>query len=284
MLKSREFLSGKSRERVGGDNGLSPLAPVILGLVPRILLQRVPNLVNKLALLNKCWGGRLGTFSQSGRSMIEMLGVLAIIAVLSVGGIAGYSKAMEKFKLNKAIEAYSYLVYGILEHVDDVKKLAPETPLADFVQAINAAPNNWEYISAYRFSDNLGNVIQMRTINGNGKAGNAVSESYQWAPGENVIVIDFFLGGFQKDTDDKDVSQNFSDKLCTELFTNVAYPLHAALINAHIYQDSQTKYMYWGDRMCKDARKCLSEATISDFNEACKACTKNERCCLTFQL
>ena len=36
-----------------------------------------------------------------GRSMIEMLGVLAIIGVLSVGGIAGYSKAMEKFKINK---------------------------------------------------------------------------------------------------------------------------------------------------------------------------------------
>ena len=39
--------------------------------------------------------------NSSGRSMIEMLGVLAIIAVLSVGGIAGYSKAMEKFRLNK---------------------------------------------------------------------------------------------------------------------------------------------------------------------------------------
>lgn len=36
-----------------------------------------------------------------GRSMIEMLGVLAIIAVLSVGGIAGYSKAMEMYKLDK---------------------------------------------------------------------------------------------------------------------------------------------------------------------------------------
>ena len=36
----------------------------------------------------------------SGRSMIEMLGVLAIIGVLSVGGIAGYYKAMEKFKQN----------------------------------------------------------------------------------------------------------------------------------------------------------------------------------------
>ena len=41
---------------------------------------------------------------QSGRSMIEMLGVLAIIGVLSVGGIAGYSKAMTKYRINKTIE------------------------------------------------------------------------------------------------------------------------------------------------------------------------------------
>lgn len=33
--------------------------------------------------------------------MIEMLGVLAIIGVLSVAGIAGYSKAMQTWKLNK---------------------------------------------------------------------------------------------------------------------------------------------------------------------------------------
>ncbi|MBR3501778.1 MAG: prepilin-type N-terminal cleavage/methylation domain-containing protein, partial [Alphaproteobacteria bacterium] len=41
--------------------------------------------------------------TQSGRSMIEMLGVLAIIGVLSVGGIAGYSKAMQKYRINKSI-------------------------------------------------------------------------------------------------------------------------------------------------------------------------------------
>ncbi len=51
MLKSMNFLSGKSRGRVGGGTKLAPLAPVILGPVPRILLQRVSNLVNKLALL-----------------------------------------------------------------------------------------------------------------------------------------------------------------------------------------------------------------------------------------
>ncbi len=41
--------------------------------------------------------------------MIEMLGVLAIIGVLSVGGIAGYSKAMTKFKINKTIEQVSQI-------------------------------------------------------------------------------------------------------------------------------------------------------------------------------
>lgn len=50
---------------------------------------------------------------QSGRSMVEMLGVLAIIGVLSVGGISGYSKAMAKFKMSKAMDQMSMLVANI---------------------------------------------------------------------------------------------------------------------------------------------------------------------------
>ena len=66
-----------------------------------------------LVMIEKRWGfprrtlrGLLGMTKsgQSGRSMIEMLGVLAIIGVLSVGGIAGYSKAMMKYRINKTIE------------------------------------------------------------------------------------------------------------------------------------------------------------------------------------
>ena len=51
--------------------------------------------------------------NESGRSMIEMLGVLAIIGVLSVGGIAGYSKAMNKFKTNKVADNVSMIVANI---------------------------------------------------------------------------------------------------------------------------------------------------------------------------
>ncbi len=62
---------------------------------------------NNDSLTNK-WRG-----NQSGRSMIEMLGVLAIIGVLSVGGIAGYSKAMTKYRVNKTIEQITLIAGNI---------------------------------------------------------------------------------------------------------------------------------------------------------------------------
>ena len=45
--------------------------------------------------------------NQFGRSMMEMLGVIAIIGILTVGGIAGYSKAMEKYYVNKKEPSFS---------------------------------------------------------------------------------------------------------------------------------------------------------------------------------
>ena len=51
--------------------------------------------------------------NEAGRSMIEMLGVLAIIGVLSVGGIAGYSKAMTKYKTNKVVDQMTMIVTNL---------------------------------------------------------------------------------------------------------------------------------------------------------------------------
>lgn len=51
--------------------------------------------------------------NEKGRSMIEMLGVLTIIAVLTVGGIAGYSKAMYMFKMNKSIQQITEIVFNV---------------------------------------------------------------------------------------------------------------------------------------------------------------------------
>ena len=45
--------------------------------------------------------------------MVEMLGVLAIVGVLSVGGIAGYSQAMSKFKVTKAMDQVQTIITNI---------------------------------------------------------------------------------------------------------------------------------------------------------------------------
>ena len=164
MFKGIEFFKGKSKGKVGGGTKLTPPAPVILGLVPRIFWQRVPNLVNKLALLlHKCWFTQdswdkpkndwcrrrvLSTFSQSGRSMIEMLGVLAIIAVLSVGGIAGYSKAMMMWRSNVQKNMLTELISGVIRFQSNLPPDigdAPEIDLTPMLGAMGLLPEETKY-------------------------------------------------------------------------------------------------------------------------------------------
>ena len=64
--------------------------------------------------------------NQFGRSMIEMLGVLAIIGVLSVGAIAGYQKAMMKYKLNKHAQSFNMLLSNALQLSPSVNKADPK--------------------------------------------------------------------------------------------------------------------------------------------------------------
>lgn len=51
--------------------------------------------------------------TQSGRSMVEMLGVLAIIGVLSVGGLAGYSMGMSRYRVNRTISDVQLLLTNV---------------------------------------------------------------------------------------------------------------------------------------------------------------------------
>ncbi len=54
--------------------------------------------------------------ASAGRSMVEMLGVLAIVGVLSVGAIAGYGKAMFKYKLNKQTEQLNQVIGAMVRY------------------------------------------------------------------------------------------------------------------------------------------------------------------------
>ena len=311
MLKSMNFLRGKSRGRVSGGTKAAPLVPVILCLVHRILWKQGIKLVNKLALLlNKCWSSMLSTFcaffkypspadksapspsggegwpcpwcdkilgtdcasrpsmtggrgaNSFGHSMIEMLGILAIIGVLSVGGIAGYSKAMEKYKLNRTVEQFNYLIQGMLEHTDSLRDKSDSSyqyGLVDVVQALNLVPETWERVDYIRLTDEMGDTIQPFIRNGN-------------------ITIDFYLGGKTVEQGIGDLSYAFSDKLCREIVQNVFYPLHSAARAAHVVTDKT--YHYYGNSLCADGRRCLKDITPIEINKICKACNKGKQACV----
>lgn len=205
---------------------------------------------------------------ENGRSMIEMLGVLAIIGVLSVGGIAGYSKAMEKFKLNKAVENYSMLIYGVLEHLDEFKKM--QNVDIDTLTALNILPANW--IHNTNLIDDFNNSLNLfiRPL------GNASGEN-------NEFILDIYLGGTSQSENSVTISQNFSEKMCIELFQNVFLPLHAIAVHAEVYRSSGNYYSFAGDRYCTFNRvgrkKCMVDVTLEDLNKACNSCGKTNEYC-----
>ena len=65
--------------------------------------------------------------SQTGRSMVEMLGVLAIVGVLSVGGVYGYGVAMKKHKANELLHQASMLATTISAQAMSNDGILPST-------------------------------------------------------------------------------------------------------------------------------------------------------------
>ena len=81
----------------------------------------------------------------NGRSMIEMIGVLAIIGMLSIGGIAGYSKAMESFRVQKTIEIITELSLNIRNafiHEYDYSAMDKEHPVEQMMN-IGVVPEEY---------------------------------------------------------------------------------------------------------------------------------------------
>ena len=72
--------------------------------------------------------------ASSGRSMVEMLGVLAIVGVLSVGAIAGYGKAMFKYKLNKQTEQLNQVIGAMVRYKSSLmlNPASADAPVSDY--------------------------------------------------------------------------------------------------------------------------------------------------------
>ena len=197
---------------------------------------------------------------QCGRSMIEMLGVLAIIGVLSVGGIAGYSKAMEKWKRNKVIGDYSMMIFGLTEHLNNLKSEGDsQVPLIDVVEALDLLPKSYTRAGYNSFYDTMGNLVYPYTKN-------------------SSVIFSIKIGGFTKNSENVTTTEGFSTDFCVELFNNLVKPLSSEIYRARVWSRPNNIYFY-GAKYCLENEKCLPKTTLKDYYEACNSCDKKNTDC-----
>ena len=197
----------------------------------------------------------------AGRSMIEMLGVLAIVGVLSVGGIAGYSKAMEKWKVNQLISEYTHFMFGAIEHLDDIRKVPNGSGYADIMQSLNIIPTSWTYDNASNVHDRLNNRIQL------------------WRGGSDLVFEIYLLEEYEE----KD-SYSLAEprvQLCRELFLNFVQPLSEFVDYSYVWRgNAQTLNPLWyGNNYCGADKKCLKNVTLAEINAACHTCGDSNGTC-----
>ena len=199
--------------------------------------------------------------NQFGRSMIEMLGVLAIIAILSVGGIAGYSKAMEQFKINKTVEEYTYLMNGLLEHADSLKKSSSAlSSLTNIASALNLIPSNWKQTRhstiGPTFSDTFDNTIDIYKHYGN-----------------KYLVLEIYLTGLNK-------KSAYSTAVCSSLIQNFVKPLHSVWHHFWFWMgdDEKEHLYYYGDKYAEEGQKLIKDLEVVETQQICQKCQPPHSC------
>ena len=205
----------------------------------------------------------------AGRSMIEMLGVLAIVGVLSVGGIAGYSKAMMKWKINKMIEDYTMLMTGLMEYQESLFKTYTDNDnrlLAQFIIGAKLVPETWKLVNQQFIADSLGNKINVYV---------------NTAPKGSIFTADIYIvpSGINKDSE-------YAYELCMALAKDVVYPIAANMGYASLFIENDAitnsgNFMVY-TKSCYNSKfdrvKCVSEMTLSEISTICKSCIKKDSC------
>ena len=199
----------------------------------------------------------------AGRSMVEMLGVLAIIGVLSVGAVAGYSKAMMKYKLNKQTEQIGSILDYVNIHLDDFKRSKTTTAenMIPLLTKLDVIPK--EMIKKNETDvvfDVFGSTVGLKNYT-------AGDEKYYF---EFVL----YLNKGQKES-------------CMNLFT-IAKAKREQLWRTKFEtvkgEASGEANSAWGDSYCASDRKCLKDLTLTEMEDYCNVCEDKDTCIFYYQM
>ena len=191
----------------------------------------------------------------AGRSMVEMLGVLAIIGVLSIGAIAGYSKAMTKYKLNKAIEAANQLFAAIITKVAPDKSSLTDDGLGYVYYTETMAKAGW-LPDGFKFTD-----ISPRFIY---DAFNNPAWIFK-DPAKAVGV------GWSFEQNQKELCMAYVN-LAKEWRNDISSVSVDSLSSNNGSVVSKSYGNLYGDKNCTSDVKCLKDVTVAEIDNLCNNC------------
>ena len=194
---------------------------------------------------------------EKGRSMVEMLGVLAIIGVLSVGAMAGYAKAMFKYKLNKQTEQINQIMMALVEYKSTFSDFAPGENIVPLFKKLNALPTEMQIPNSNTLYDVFDNRI------GLGRGGATGSQS-------SYIYFDVKMTGVEDSN--HDICRNI-----LESFKGYAAELYAIGVNSTTSEDINQQDWYYGSQASNvlgHARK-IHMLDIQAMQTVCEKCDSN---------
>ncbi|MDD3669360.1 MAG: hypothetical protein PHX68_03705 [Alphaproteobacteria bacterium] len=103
--------------------------------------------------------------TESGRSMVEILGILAIVAVLTIGGILGYGYAVGYYRENETLDAYNKTAAGALTG-RIMENYGPEAEAGEPVSVpVSEVISGVDRVSDYVFRTAVGARVEVEVNN-----------------------------------------------------------------------------------------------------------------------
>ena len=187
----------------------------------------------------------------AGRSMVEMLGVLAIIGVLSVGAIAGYSKAMNKYKLNKQTEQITQILSGMIEYKNlfsEIDANSGETFLLPYYKKLNIIPQEMVKDNSNYLYDAFNNKVLLY-VSGN-------------------IAVRFYDSDMDSCINHFNLAKGFADELLA-----IGYA-------GKDTEDEHQEHWFWGNKNvgCYNDKRCISTLDVNTIGSICNECISGNSC------
>jgi len=191
--------------------------------------------------------------SQFGRSMVEMLGVLAIIGVLSVGAIAGYQKAMMKYKMNKHKLLLNLLLNNAIIH---------SSKFSSSNEYVDANGKKW-FSNAFYKAGFAPDGVYTKSNNPNFLYDNFNNQIWLfYSPGYSQYGMGYT---FTNTLSIKELCINYIDVIKENSSQFQYFYIDQSVDSEKLFSE----YLY-GDKYCNKNVKCIKDITVSDIYNICE--------------